>query len=220
MYNILIKLINICIPLLVCIGLNGCTATRFEQRADVGDAPVFQGGTGKTAEAPIPMPVSEPQDRAGTAEIDNPLMQSPECSEDNPEAGIAQNVEDEAAKVGVEEPCEPTYDFPIVRNVQVDELLHYYTTGRGRRSFELWLERSGRYLPLMQQTFAAHGLPQDLAMLALIESGFNSNAHSWANAVGYWQFIESTGRMYGLENTWWRDERRDVEKATAQRLNT
>ncbi|MGC9520017.1 MAG: LysM peptidoglycan-binding domain-containing protein [Desulfuromonadaceae bacterium] len=78
----------------------------------------------------------------------------------------------------------------------------------------LWLERSGRYLPLMRQTFAEEGLPQDLAFLALVESGFNSNAHSWANAVGYWQFIESTGRMYGLNNDWWRDERRDVEKAT------
>jgi len=108
----------------------------------------------------------------------------------------------------------PRYDFPVVKNARVQELLNYYTHGNGYRSLHLWLERSGRYLPLMRQTFAEEGLPQDLAFLALVESGFNSNAHSWANAVGYWQFIESTGRMYGLNNDWWRDERRDVEKAT------
>jgi membrane-bound lytic murein transglycosylase D len=115
---------------------------------------------------------------------------------------------------GAQEDSEPLYDFPVVINAQVEELLDYYSSGPGRKSFQLWLERSGRYMSLMQQTFAEAGLPQDLVMLALVESGFTSNAHSWANAVGYWQFIESTGRMYGLENDWWRDERRDVEKAT------
>jgi membrane-bound lytic murein transglycosylase D len=62
--------------------------------------------------------------------------------------------------------------------------------------------------------FASEGLPLDLAYLAMIESGFNEKAYSWANAAGPWQFIESTGRNYGLENNWWVDERRDIEKST------
>nr|WP_320050356.1 LysM peptidoglycan-binding domain-containing protein [uncultured Desulfuromonas sp.] len=108
---------------------------------------------------------------------------------------------------------EPLFDFPVVENDKVRYLVDYYT-GPGRRTFTRWLQRSSRYLPMMRDVFKREGLPQDLATLAMVESGFNSNAHSWANAVGHWQFIESTGQMYGLENTWWRDERRDMEKAT------
>ncbi|MBN2645870.1 MAG: LysM peptidoglycan-binding domain-containing protein [Desulfuromonadaceae bacterium] len=114
-----------------------------------------------------------------------------------------------------EAPAEaPLFDFPVVENARVRCLIDYYT-GNGRRTFTRWLQRSSRYLPLMEEIFARQGLPRDMALLAMVESGFNSNAHSWANAVGHWQFIESTGKLYGLENSWWRDERRDVEKATA-----
>jgi|LGVF01.2.fsa_nt_gb membrane-bound lytic murein transglycosylase D len=117
-------------------------------------------------------------------------------------------------ETGVEVEPEPLFDFPVIENDQVRYLIKHYTTNGGRRTFTRWLERSGRYLPLMREIFAAQGLPRDLATLAMVESGFNSNAHSWANAVGYWQFIGSTGKMYGLDNGWWYDERRDVEKAT------
>jgi len=109
---------------------------------------------------------------------------------------------------------EPVFDLPVVENAKVRYFIDHYTTSNGRRTFTRWLQRSGRYLPMMREIFAREGLPQDLAILAMVESGFNSNAHSWANAVGHWQFIESTGKMFGLENDWWRDERRDVEKAT------
>jgi membrane-bound lytic murein transglycosylase D len=108
---------------------------------------------------------------------------------------------------------EPVYDFPIVENEKVRYYVDYYT-GRARKTFKIWLERSGRYLPMMQEIFAEAGLPKDLAYLAMVESGFNDKAYSWAHAVGPWQFIESTGRRYGLKNDWWHDERRDPEKAT------
>lgn len=104
-------------------------------------------------------------------------------------------------------------DLPVVTHRRVEKLIAYYT-GNGRRTFRVWLERSGRYLPMMRRIFAEAGLPEDLTYLAMIESGFNQKAYSWARAAGPWQFIESTGRMYGLKNTWWMDERRDPEKAT------
>ena len=108
---------------------------------------------------------------------------------------------------------EPLYDFPVVENDKVRYFIDYYT-GRARNTFKIWLERSGRYLPMMREIFADAGLPKDLAYLAMVESGFNDKAYSWAHAVGPWQFIESTGRHYGLKNDWWHDERRDPEKAT------
>lgn len=110
-------------------------------------------------------------------------------------------------------PKEVTFDFPVVKNKKVEYFIHYYS-GPGHGTFRRWLERSGRYLPMMRRTFAREGLPKDLAYLSLIESGFNDRAYSWANAVGLWQFIPGTGRLYGLDNTWWRDERRDPKKAT------
>ena len=108
---------------------------------------------------------------------------------------------------------EPVYDFPVVENDKVRYFVDYFS-GKAKGTFRLWLERSGRYLPMMREIFAEAGLPQDLAYLAMVESGFNDKAYSWAHAVGPWQFIESTGRHYGLQNDWWHDERRDPEKAT------
>lgn len=104
-------------------------------------------------------------------------------------------------------------DFPLADHKRVERLLDYYT-GSGRKMFGSWLERAGRYIPKVQMIFASEGLPLDLAYLALIESGFNNKAYSWANAAGPWQFIESTGRLYGLKNNWWQDERCDIEKST------
>ena len=109
--------------------------------------------------------------------------------------------------------AEPVFDFPVVENEQVRYFVDYFS-GRAKKTFTLWLERSGRYLPMMQEIFAEAGLPKDLAYLAMVESGFNDKAYSWAHAVGPWQFIASTGRRYGLKNDWWYDERRDPEKAT------
>ena len=108
---------------------------------------------------------------------------------------------------------EPVFDFPVEENDKVRYFVEYYT-GRARSTFKLWLERSARYLPMMREIFAEQGLPEDLAYLAMVESGFNAKAYSWAHAVGPWQFIESTGKRYGLANDWWHDERRDPEKAT------
>ena len=107
----------------------------------------------------------------------------------------------------------PHFDIPIVRNPKVETWINYFQ-GRGRKWYGIWLERSGRYIPFMRKILREHGLPEDLVYLAMIESGFNSKAYSRARAAGYWQFIYSTGRLYGLQVDFWRDERRDPEKAT------
>lgn len=126
-------------------------------------------------------------------------------------AGIDQNPPDNEGLTVLAD--EPLFDFPVVENDKVRYYIDYYT-GPGRSVFTRWLQRSGRYLPMMRQIFAEEGLPQDLAYLAMVESGFNERAYSWAHAVGPWQFIESTARGYGLKSDWWRDERRDFEKST------
>jgi len=104
-------------------------------------------------------------------------------------------------------------DIPAVLNPRVTDHLEYFQT-RGRKSFTKWLERSPMYMPMIKRILAGENLPEDLAYLALIESGFNPNAYSRAKAVGMWQFISGTAKKYGLKVNSWIDERRDPEKAT------
>jgi len=88
-----------------------------------------------------------------------------------------------------------------------------------RERFSLWLSRSGKYLELMQGILKENGIPEEIVFLPLIESGFNPYAYSPARAAGYWQFIASTAKRYGLEINWWRDERRDPVKSTEAAAN-
>lgn len=105
------------------------------------------------------------------------------------------------------------YDIEIEWNSRVENSLIYLQTV-ARNKFTTYLERSAVYLPLMEKIFKEKGLPHDLVYLPLIESGFNASAYSYAKASGFWQFISSTGKLYGLDHNWWFDERRDFEKAT------
>lgn len=105
------------------------------------------------------------------------------------------------------------FDLPVTYNSKVTKWVTYFQT-RGQRWFRTWLERSTLHMPRIQTELARAGLPQDLAFMVMIESGFNPVAVSHAAAVGPWQFIESTGKRYGLKVTPWLDERRDWDKAT------
>lgn len=89
-----------------------------------------------------------------------------------------------------------------------------YFNGKGRSHMERYLTRSTRYLPVMKEILKQEGLPEDLVYMALIESGFSASARSHAGAVGYWQFIRDTGRVYDLRITRLIDERQDPVKST------
>jgi len=106
-----------------------------------------------------------------------------------------------------------SFDFPIQMNKQVKAYVVYFSTekkGFTRRS----LARSSRYLPMIKEVFREYGLPEDLAYLAMVESGFNPQANSPAGACGMWQFIKGTGLRYGLVINGNVDERQDPEKST------
>jgi len=110
------------------------------------------------------------------------------------------------------------HDIPIVWNARVEKALLSYIT-RNQVTVSYWKKRSRNYLPFMKKMFADSSLPQDLAYLPLIESGFNPRAYSRAHAAGIWQFIPSTGKLYGLRNNYWIDERRDAVKATTAAIS-
>lgn len=105
------------------------------------------------------------------------------------------------------------YDIPIVLNQRVEWWIDYFSINI-HDSFARYLARAATWLPYLKDRLREAGLPEDLVYLALIESGFSTQAVSRAGAVGPWQFMSYTGREYGLRIDRWVDERRDYERST------
>ncbi|MGC2109537.1 MAG: LysM peptidoglycan-binding domain-containing protein [Candidatus Korobacteraceae bacterium] len=105
-------------------------------------------------------------------------------------------------------------DLPLVLNDQVAMFINYFSSPRGKATLENAWARSGRYREMISRILKEEGVPQDLIYLAQAESGFQPLALSRAGARGMWQFMAGTAEIYGLERTWWIDERQDPEKAT------
>jgi len=74
--------------------------------------------------------------------------------------------------------------------------------------------RAERYLHHIVTEAEKRGLPLELALLPIVESAFDPFAYSHARAAGPWQFIESTGRAFGLQRDFWQDNRRDIIAST------
>lgn len=95
----------------------------------------------------------------------------------------------------------------------VQQFIGYYQ-GRGRRTMEVGLYRSGMFMRMARRIFREEGLPENIAWLGQVESAWKPSALSWAAASGLWQFIPGTGSRYGLRRTAHVDERNSFEKAT------
>jgi membrane-bound lytic murein transglycosylase D len=104
-------------------------------------------------------------------------------------------------------------DLPLVMTDQVAGYINYFSH-RGRGTIERALARSGRYEDMIHRVLRETGVPEELIYLAQAESGFHPLAVSRAGARGMWQFMGSRAKGYGLERSWWVDDRQDPEKAT------
>ena len=78
----------------------------------------------------------------------------------------------------------------------------------------LWFKRASKYFPHFEKILKQQGLPDDLKYVAVIESSLRANAGSSKGAVGFWQFIPSTAKKYGLQVNRFIDERRNIIKST------
>ncbi len=78
----------------------------------------------------------------------------------------------------------------------------------------LWMKRAAQLFPHIQKILAEEQMPDDLKYVPVIESALRPHARSFADAVGYWQFIKSTGLKYGLQINDQVDERRNLFKST------
>jgi membrane-bound lytic murein transglycosylase D len=89
-----------------------------------------------------------------------------------------------------------------------------YFLRKGRGVMASFSKRSEAYLGFARQVFRSRGMPEELAYLAIVESGYRTDARSPVGAAGVWQFMPATGRQYGLTLDWWLDERLDPYEST------
>lgn len=103
--------------------------------------------------------------------------------------------------------------IPLSYNQIVKQWIELYVCKR-KRSSSAMLGLAQYYYPWMQEIFDKYDVPEELIYLTIIESGLNPIAVSRAGATGIWQFMYQTGKIYGLEENTFVDDRRDPYKAT------
>jgi len=104
-------------------------------------------------------------------------------------------------------------EIPLDINNLVEKNISYFQT-KGQERMATYLERATTYFPIMFPIMQEEGVPKELIYLTMVESGVNPEAKSRAKAIGMWQFIRGTGRLYGLKGNFWFDERKNIEKST------
>lgn len=111
-----------------------------------------------------------------------------------------------------------SFEFDVtLDNPRITAQLRWYA--RHQSYINRVSDRAGRYLYFIVDELQQRDMPLDLALLPIVESAFDPFAYSHGSAAGMWQFIPSTGRMYGLKQDWWYDGRRDVVDSTRAALN-
>ncbi|MBI2390550.1 MAG: transglycosylase SLT domain-containing protein [Deltaproteobacteria bacterium] len=107
-------------------------------------------------------------------------------------------------------------DIPVRWDARVVKYLEFFRDdARGRKILAVWWKRSGRYRELIQESLRARSMPEDLAWVAMVESGFDPTIKSPAGASGLWQFMPDAARIYGLSVDRWADGRHSPLRATA-----
>lgn len=112
----------------------------------------------------------------------------------------------------------PRADFPLLAHERVDYHIARFT-GEKRDEFASYLARKADYEAMIREKLRRRGMPEELLYLAMIESGFNPEAHSAQEARGIWQLVPDTARRWGLRIDETVDERTDAAKATDAALS-
>jgi membrane-bound lytic murein transglycosylase D len=159
-------------------------------------------GTPWPQELPFPIPASEDRPRVHASGL--PPAPPPSTPP------LADGPRDMAWLAKLDMP-----DLPVRWESRVVRYLEFFKDDpRGRATMTTWLKRSGRYRDAMKKALKAKGLPEDLTALAMIESGMDATARSRVGALGLWQFMPETGKIYGLTQDRWADLRMNQASST------
>lgn len=184
-----------------------------------------------TADAAAKADVVEPAATADAAE--SVAMAGPAAAPEQaarPPAAEAPGAETQANQSQPEAEQEATPEADIWRKLSRQLFLPRHLTHRSVESRLAWYARKQAYLDRVAERATPYlfhivgeiekrDMPMELALLPIVESAFQPFAYSPSHASGIWQFIPSTGRIYGLKQNWWYDGRRDIVAATTAALN-
>jgi membrane-bound lytic murein transglycosylase D len=151
-----------------------------------------------------------PSSAGPTAVLEAPDSTSGSEDEDN----VSESTGDKDIKPLPVDPGKPPLPrVPLDINGRVAGQINFFTN-KGRKVMMRWMERAAYVFPRIRPILQDEGIPEEVMYLAMIESGLNPQAYSYAHAAGIWQFIPSTGRIFGLDVDRTYDERLHLEEAT------
>lgn len=164
---------------------------------------------------------------AGCATVDRSVVQTGDAEDTSPDIVPAIDAyAHPAAGYPVAADQEDTDFWQQLRDgfsldgVQERAVAHQITTySRNPRQVEQIFERGSPYMAYILREVEKRGLPNEIVLLPFVESAYDPFAYSHGRAAGLWQFIPGTGKLYGLEQDWWYDGRRDVIASTDAALD-
>lgn len=104
-------------------------------------------------------------------------------------------------------------EMPFELNDRIFSFIQYFTV-RNRDYTKMILARKDLFFPLFNETMRKHEMPEEIKYLSIIESGLDPQIRSRVGAMGLWQFMPATGRMYGMYVNHEVDERMDPDQST------
>ncbi|WP_037376250.1 lytic transglycosylase [Sedimenticola selenatireducens] len=179
------------LTILTALALSGCNTTNNGAEPELIKAAVHADSATMTELAPAPARQPEPESVAlKPLELESAPV---------PQTGLMDRLR---AGFGLEIPDHP----------RIDSQIRWFASNNDY--LDRVQERAAPYLYFILDEAEQRGIPSELALLPIVESGFRPFAYSPGRAAGLWQFIPSTGKHFGLEQNWWYDGRRDVVAAT------
>ncbi|MDH5423788.1 MAG: LysM peptidoglycan-binding domain-containing protein [Gammaproteobacteria bacterium] len=109
------------------------------------------------------------------------------------------------------------FTLPTSEHKKVQSELRWFA--RHKDYLDRVVDRAEPFLHFIMEELDKRDMPAELALLPIVESAFQPFAYSHGQAAGIWQFIPSTGRIYGLKQNWWYDGRRDIHASTIAALD-
>ena len=145
-----------------------------------------------------------------TAADDDAVSERNDDSDNNPVASADDDADDLWQRIRT------GFSLPENNDARTRAEIAWYA--RHQAYIDRTVERARPYLYLIVDEIESRGMPTEISLLPIVESAFQPFAYSHGRAAGIWQFIPSTGRIYGLKQDWWYDGRRDIESSTRAAL--
>ena len=185
------------LPVVVLLSLAGC-ATSSPETAN---------------QAPEPTPVQATADAADKNLTPAPatiLFESDKPAETKPEVATSNDSD-------IWDRLRKGFTMKPLDSPQVEREIKWFVNNP--EYMQRMMDRAKLYLYYITDEVEKRGMPMEIALLPAIESAYKPHAYSRARAVGLWQFMPGTGRLYGLKANWWYDGRRDVQASTQAALD-